>query len=238
MFTKLAADITFSDVEEFCRQFDEGVRVEYKREIQHIQKTVSAFAKTQGGIFIIGAETDKQTNRVIAIDGIPNSGGIEEQIQQSALTGIYPSVMPEVINRDVPDTDNVVVIIRVNESPEAPHAIENSKKVYIRTGSITQPYDYAEIDRIEYMLKRREGSQATIREIRKRSEERIESLFDTSEPNITVIAHPVFPHRPLMSTGEIYEFIKTDNSFPFNDRETNTISEILYRISSVDKIWE
>ena len=47
MFTKLAADITFSDVEEFCRQFGEGVRVEYKREIQHIPKTVSAFANTQ-----------------------------------------------------------------------------------------------------------------------------------------------------------------------------------------------
>ena len=222
MFTKLAADITFSDVEEFCRQFGEGVRVEYKREIQHIPKTVSAFANTQGGIFIIGAETDKRTNQVIAIDGIPNSGGIEEQIQQSALTGIYPAVIPEVIICEAPaNSNNVVVIVRVNESPQAPHAIENSKKVYVRTGSITQPYDYAEVDRIEYMLKRRENSQSTIRQIRKQIEERLDPLFSTNEPNITVIAHPVFPHRPLMSTGEIYEFIKTDNSFLFNDREAN-----------------
>ena len=221
MFTKLGTDITFSDVEDFCQKFGEGVRVEYKREIQHIPKTVSAFANTQGGVFIIGADTDEKTNQVIAIDGIPNSGGIEEQIQQSALTGIYPSVIPEVIIRDVPNTDNVVVIIRVDESPQAPHAIENSKKVYVRTGSITQPDDYAEIDRIEYMLKRRGDSQTTIQEIHKRTKDRIESLFSTDEPYITVVAHPVFPHRPLMSTGEIYEFIKTDNSFPFNNRETN-----------------
>ena len=50
MFAKLATDITFSDVKDFCRKFGEGVRVEYKREIQHIPKTVSAFANTQGGV--------------------------------------------------------------------------------------------------------------------------------------------------------------------------------------------
>ena len=61
MFTKLEADITFSDIEEFCREFGEGVRVEYKREIQHIPKIVSSFANTWGGIFIIGVETIKWT---------------------------------------------------------------------------------------------------------------------------------------------------------------------------------
>ena len=45
MFTKIAADITFSDIEEFCKGYDEGVRVEYKREIQHIPKIVSSFAR-------------------------------------------------------------------------------------------------------------------------------------------------------------------------------------------------
>ena len=221
MFTKLAADITFSDVEEFCLQFGEGVRVEYKREIQHIPKIVSSFANTMGGIFIIGVETDSTNQVRLPIHGIPKKRGIEEQIQQSALTGIYPAVIPEVIICDVPNTDNVVVIIRVEESVQAPHAIENSTKVYVRTGSITHPYNYAEVDRIEYMLKRRENSQTTIRQIRKQTEERLYPIFSTDEPNITVIAHPVFPHRPLMSTGEIYELIRTDNSFPFNDAETD-----------------
>ena len=65
MFTKVAADITFSDIEDFCREFDEGVRVEYKREIQHIPKIVSSFANTLGGIFIIGAEKPIENNKVI-----------------------------------------------------------------------------------------------------------------------------------------------------------------------------
>ena len=219
MFTKLAADITFEDIEDFCREFGEGVRVEYKQEIQHIPKIVSSFANTLGGIFIIGAETGQNNKVIFPIQGIPNRNGIEEQIQQSSLTGIYPAVIPEVIIRDVPDTNNVVVIVRADESPQAPHAIQNSTRAYIRTGSITQPYELAEIDRIEYMLKRREDSQTTIRQICNRTEERIGSFFDTNEPNITVVVHPIFPYRPIMSTGDIYEFIKMGRSIPFNDRE-------------------
>ena len=206
MFTKSAANITFSDIEEFCRESDEGVRVEYKREIQHIPKIVSSFANTLGGIFIIGVETDQNNKVKWPIQGIPNRGGIEEQIQQSALTGIYPAVIPEVIVQNVPDTDNVVVIVRVDESPQAPHAIQNSTRVYIRTGSITQPYELSEIDRIEYMLKRREDSQTTARQILDRTEERIKSLFCTNEPNLTAIARPVFPDRPVIATADIYDF--------------------------------
>ena len=226
MFTKLAADITFSDIEDFCREFSEGVRVEYKREIQHIPKIVSSFANTMGGIFIIGVETDENNKVKFPIQGISNRNGIIEQIQQSALTGIYPAVIPEIIICDIPNTDNVVVIVRVDQSPQAPHAIEHSTTVYIRVGSITQPYklELAEIDRIEYMLKRREDSQIIPQQILKRIEERIESsveinspdldrnspYLDTNLPNLTVIARPVFPYRPIISTGDIFDFAQND----------------------------
>lgn len=224
MFTKLASDITFSDIEDFCREFDEGVRVEYKREIQHIPKIVSSFANSSGGVFIIGVETNDDNTVKFPIQGIPNRSGIPEQIQQSALTGIYPAAIPEVIICDVPNTGNVVVIIRVNESPQAPHAIQNSTRIYVRTGSITQPYEFADIDRIEYMLKRRERSQEITQQILKRIEERIESsveinsldldrnspYLDTNLPNLTVTARPVFPYRPIISTGDIFDFAKND----------------------------
>ena len=218
MFTKLAADITFSDIEDFCREFSEGVRVEYKQEIRHIPKIVSSFANTLGGIFIIGVETDQDNKVKFPIQGIPKRSGIEEQIQQSALTGIYPAVIPEVIICDVPNTDNVVVIIRIDESPQAPHAIHDSTsvKVYFRTGSITPPYKLSEIDRIEYMLKRREGSQTTAQQILERTEERIKSLFDTNEPNLTAIARPVFPYRPVIATADIYDFA-SKNRLVWND---------------------
>ena len=219
MFTKLASDITFSDIEDFCREFGEGVRVEYKQEIRHIPKIVSSFANTLGGIFIIGVETDQNNKVKLPIQGIPNRSGIEEQIQQSALTGIYPAVIPEVIIKKIPDTDNIVVIVRVDESLQVPHAIHDSTKVYIRTGSVTQPYKLSEIDRIEYMLKRREDSQTTTRQILERTEERIKSLFRTNEPNLTAIAHPVFPYRPVIATADIYYFA-SKNGLVWNDHSS------------------
>ena len=52
MFTKPIDEITFEDVESFCQQWAEGVRVEYKREVKEIKgkipKIVSSFSKDQG----------------------------------------------------------------------------------------------------------------------------------------------------------------------------------------------
>ena len=218
MFTKSKNEITFSDVEDFCREFGEGVRVEYKQEVKHIPKIVSSFANTQGGIFIIGVETDKATNKVTSIPGIPKRGGLEEQIIQSAITGIYPAVLPEVIILEVPTNPNhVVVVVRVEESMQAPHAIQNSTTVYIRMGSVTQPYELAEIDRIEYLLKRREDSQIVVRQILARIEGRVSIFtskkerkgmieYDVVQPDLTLIAHPIFPYRPMISLRNIYTF--------------------------------
>ncbi len=215
LFTKPKDEITFADVEQFCREFPEGVRVEYKQEIKHIPKIVSSFANTYGGIFILGVEADKTNNIVkFPIQGIANKPGIEEQIQQSALTGIYPAVIPEIIVIDVPNTDNVVVIIRIDESIHAPHAIEEVTRVYIRVGSITQPYEYklADMDRLAYMFKRSEDSQAITQQIIERIENRVEDFFftddlnlNTDKPNLTVITCPIFPYHPIISVEEIFK---------------------------------
>ena len=128
MFTKPIDEITFEDVQSFCDEWAEGVRVEYKRKTEEVKgkipKIVSSFANTYGGIFLIGVEADQTNNRVTSIQGIPQRNGIEEQIQQSALTGIYPGVIPEVKLVNVPDSENVVVVVRVDESVQAPHAIQ------------------------------------------------------------------------------------------------------------------
>ncbi len=207
MFNLSKEEITFEVVQAFCREWQEGVRVEYKQEItKDIPKIVSSFANTQGGVFIIGVKANQTDNEVqFPIEGIPKTPGLEERIVQSAIMGIYPSVMPEVILVDVPDSDNVVIVVRVDESIQAPHAIQNSAKVYIRTGSVTQPYELSDIDRIEYMFKRRENPKVVTQQILARIEERAKlKETDESQPNITYIIRPVFPYRPIIATSEIY----------------------------------
>ena len=209
MFTKPIDEITFEDVKSFCKEWTESVRVEYKEQLnikKQIPKIVSSFANYYGGLFLIGVKADKTKNEVIfPIQGIPQRNGIEEQIQQSALTGIYPGVIPEIQLVDVPNSQNVVVVVRVDESVQAPHAIEGSTRVYIRTGSITQPYKLSDIDRISHMLKRREDSQVVARQILTRIEERAKHNFPLREPTLTVTAQPVFPYRPVISTSDIFE---------------------------------
>ena len=224
MFTKLANEIDFNDIEAFCREWGEGVRVEYKREItpKTLTKIISSFANTQGGIFIIGVETDQNNKVKFPIQGIQNDGGIEERIIQSATDGIYPPIMPEVIICDVPgETDKVVVVVRVEESQHAPHAIQNSTKVYVRQGSTTPPYELAEIDRIEYLLKRREEPQRISRRILDRIEERVRVNSYSSQlerPNLAIFARPVFPYRPIIAPPEIYEYMVLHPSIPSTAR--------------------
>ena len=220
MFTKPIDEITFEDVKSFCDVWAEGVRVEYKKEIRHIPKIVSSFANTHGGIFLIGVEADQTNNMPICpIEGIPKDSGIEERIQQSALTGIYPGIIPEIQLVDVPNSNNVVVIVRVDESIQAPHAIKDVTQVYIRVGSITQPYEYkhANMDNIAYMFKRREDSQVVARQILERIEKRVSAIepahitIDSLQqiygelPKITLIAQPTFPYRPVIPIPDIYE---------------------------------
>ena len=204
------------------------MRVEYKREIPNtIPKIVSSFANTLGGILIIGVETNENNKAILPIEGMPRDRGIEERIVESAFTGIHPPVTPEVKVYDVPGkTGNVVILFRVHESPEAPHAIQNSTKVHIRVGSTTQ---LADIDTIEYMLKRREKPQELSNRIINRIEERVADywcLTSQSVPNLTLIARPIFPYRQLISSSEIYEYLRVGRSnrlspIPFNDHDPN-----------------
>ena len=56
MFTKPIDEITFKDVESFCKEWPESVRVEYKQQLnikKQIPKIVSSFANYYG-IFFMG----------------------------------------------------------------------------------------------------------------------------------------------------------------------------------------
>ena len=97
-FTKPIDEITFEDVESFCKESGENVRVEYKRDItvkRHIPKIVSSFANTYGGGFLIGVEADKTKNEVIfPIQGIPqrkrNRGANTAERAYRYLSRSYP----------------------------------------------------------------------------------------------------------------------------------------------------
>src|SRR5579862_4553721 len=153
---------TAADIREFARQFPEGIQVEYKSVFDEnvrrsTEKMVSALANTLGGVAVIGVDTANGVARE-PIDGFvrPNEE-LRLVIEQICLQGINPPVIPRITQIDSDAPGRCFLVIEVDESPEAPHAIENKRKVYVRTGNAATPYDLAQVDVvIERFTRRRE----------------------------------------------------------------------------------
>lgn len=212
MFHRALSDITFKNIDAFCQAWPEGVRVEYKVDWPNIPKVVSSFANTMGGILIIGVDADRTTGMpILPIHGITTGPGLEERVTQSCYQGIYPPITPSIRVISIPSTtDRVVVVVKVAESIEAPHAIENTTRVYIRVNSTTEPIELAEIDRIEYLLNRRQNP-------KNRREEMISEAFgrfSAGVPRLCIAVVPSYPNRPLFTPDSLSEGINDLNRDP------------------------
>jgi len=65
--------------------------------------------------------------------------------------------MPEIsdVIENPTDPSKVFVVVRIDESPYAPHSVRNGTKVYVRTVDTNHPIELAHIDKIAALLKRR-----------------------------------------------------------------------------------
>ena len=230
MFNLSRDEITFEKVKDFCKNTPEGVQVEYKSEIpKDMPKTLSSFANTHGGVLIIGVEPHTSHN---VIKGIPKDPDIKKRIEQIGRTGINPPVMPEVIIKPVPDTENIVIVVRVDESVQAPHDIENATYIRLESvikpyelESVIKPYELAKIGRVEYLLTRRQDTQKVTQQILDRIEGSIKPSAE-SEPTITIVARPVFPYRQVILPSKIRDVfwhVEVLNRLPGGICITNTV---------------
>src|SRR5216683_770225 len=154
----LQRPITVQHIRDVCARFNEGLRVEYKSTFDasvraQLPKIVSSFANSQGGVLVVGVPAVKGVPAP-PIEGFarPPREDLPLTVENICLQNIHPPVLPrtEMVHSDVPD--KVFLVIEVDESGEAPHAIENSRRVYVRTGNAANPYDLAEVDLIIDLL--------------------------------------------------------------------------------------
>ena len=213
LFTLPLVDVDFHRVEAFCGAFPEGVRVEYKANLTQIAKVLSAFANTVGGVWIIGVKTDNANMPVLPITGIPLEAGLEERITQASLMGVYPPILPQVKVIPLPaDPRRCIVFVRVFESIEAPHAIENSTRVYIRVASVKQPFALADMERMEFLLGRRRAPSERREELIRLAQQR--SPFGNARPRLRVALSPVYPHKTVLDLETIYQATERAASRP------------------------
>lgn len=209
----LERPVTVQHIRDVCARFTEGLRVEYKSTFDanvraQLPKIVSSFANSQGGVLVVGV---RAVNGVPAppIEGFaqPPREELPLTVESICLQNIQPPVLPrtEVVQSDVPN--QVFLVIEVDESAEAPHAIENSRKVYVRTGNAANPYDLAEVDLIIDLLARRRQPLERRDRVLGLAEARSHQAVSRAVPYLQVSVCPQFPRTALSSSEEAWEFL-------------------------------
>jgi hypothetical protein len=228
MFTLKLEDVNFDKIKSFCEeQNSEGETIEYKGDFpSDLEKSISAMANTYGGIILIGVEANQTTNTpILPVKGRELTKGLEEKITSICLRKIYHPYFPLVKVcpfKNEEGQDKCVVFIRVYESDQAPHAINDNTDVYLRIRSQNEPIKKfalrkATLEEVEWLKNRRQKAVENREALMQRADQRFLSMpFDpvdrmhiattkkdlhSSYRKVSII--PLFPNKPLFEYSEL-----------------------------------
>ena len=244
IYSKLINEIQWSDVEDFCRQgIKEGAFLDYKQDFpSQLEKTISAMANTFGGIIIIGVEEDKENKPIVPVEGIAFKRGLSERVISIILANLTPPVFPEIQVCTNETGEKALVVIRIPQSHQTPHAISNNTKVYLRTGDINNPEELATIDDVNWLNDHRSKSVDLRETLYQQAEMRYKAFYnrvltlltaqgeriqETTSGIFTISTCPTYPHtvyrNPSQLSGihekiRIHDYFGTSGFFPPEDR--------------------
>ncbi len=116
--------------------FFETDRFDFKEDIpSDIEKTVCAFANTEGGFLIFGVKDDRDLSLEERIVGIDYKRDFPREFGDKIRDKIDPPVYFEFKNPPIkiPNSKNVIHVIKIPQSPERPHMVVQNKLFYYRT---------------------------------------------------------------------------------------------------------
>jgi hypothetical protein len=171
-------DITWDDVEGFCQQkTPEGAVLDYKEDFpNNLEKTLAAMANTLGGIILIGVEEDTENRPVVPVKGIEFKRGLSERVVNIILGNITPPFIPEVTVASDVNQKRALIIIRIAQSHQTPHAISGNTQVYLRTGNRNKPEELASVDHVEWLMDGRKKAEQFKDRLYKQAEARLMTL--------------------------------------------------------------
>lgn len=161
--TKPLAEVTLEDLKEFLNlRVPEGARLDYKEAWDdEVVKHVAALANTQGGHVLIGVAEDRPQGPGGVRLNVPRSGDVlgvahggrdlAARYRDRVVSATQPRLAPEVKAIPLGDgSENVVVVVRVPQSPDAPHEVYQGKdpRIVVRRQDSSQPATLEEIERL------------------------------------------------------------------------------------------
>lgn len=210
LLVKDITKITYQDVVDFCnKQIKESVNLDYKQDFPaDLEKTIAAFANTQGGVIIIGV-ADKDGTPKLPVSGLKYQKGLSERVTSIVLANIYPPVIPEVQVCD-PVAGKTFVVIRVPQS-NTDHWIQHRTELYVRTNDINKPEKLATREEVEWLRDRRRKSEELRESLYATATERyqgwlaLRNLEEVPFAEATISIVPLYPSKPYKSFQEIAE---------------------------------
>jgi hypothetical protein len=203
--------ITHEHIRQFCAKFNEGIRVEYKSTLSQsvrnaLPKLLSSFANSHGGVLIVGVDANNGVPQA-PFDGFPDPNEeLPLTVESICLQNLNPPLLPKstVVQSDA--AGKIFLIVEIEESSEAPHAIENSRKVYVRTGNASNPYELATVDLIIDLVKRRDESLERANLLLGLATERAGHTVADSTTHVQVSVCPTYPRVALCASQEVWKF--------------------------------
>lgn len=248
LYTKQIEQITWEDILEFCNQkIPEGTTLDYKQDFpKNLHKTIAAFANTIGGIILIGIEEDDDNKPILPLKGITFERGLSERVYNIVLTNVTPPTFPEINVCKNSEGDKAIIVIRVHQSHQTPHAINDNTQVYLRTGNRNNFEVLAKIDEVFWLNNHRQKSLELREFLIKETEERFNKIIDINRKKIIaeraatkfinpecwlkLIITPIFPKETFTSPPElknklenffVFDYFQTSDEFPITESRFN-----------------
>jgi hypothetical protein len=162
------SELTYAEFEQFLKEAnEEGTRLVYKQQWDPATaaRVISSFANTAGGLLVVGVEEkrDPKNSKIkLKIPDPINVPGLKPREWEASASGAVrsrtrPGLVPEAKALDIPNhpSGHVVLLVRVEESLEAPHEVHatSTPEILVRRGDNTEN---AGLDDVERMIYRRD----------------------------------------------------------------------------------
>ena len=181
-------------------------------------------ANTLGGLVLIGVEEDAENRPVLPVKGIEFKKGLSERVISIILSNITPPFIPDVTVVSDATKKRALVVIRIAQSHQTPHAISGNTQVYLRTGNRNKPEDLATIEHVAWLMDGRKKSEQFKERLYKQAENRVKALYiensakqkksdqikNTAFPDSWIVLSmcPLFPKERLKDPPAMYQIYR------------------------------
>jgi hypothetical protein len=116
-----------------------------KNDRERLEKSACAFANTEGGFLVFGIKDERSLSYEDRIVGIDANRDFPREFGDK-LSNIEPHLYYDFRNPPIfiPDTNNVIHIVKIDQSPERPHRTSN-REFYFRTNKGNEIMSYQQV---------------------------------------------------------------------------------------------